>query len=195
MTALTPPPGRMQRHGGGDQPLVVIDYAHTPDALEQVLKALRPSVRDGNALVCVFGAGGDRDPGKRPEMGRVAASLADRVVVTSDNPRSEDPTAIAMAIAQGVRAAGNRHWILEIDRAKAIRGAILAARRRRRRRPRREGPRDVPGNRRREARRSRTPPRRSPRWPQREPAMMDLATAARDVVGLVHGSNVDVHCA
>jgi len=127
MTALRPPPGRMQRHGGGDQPLVVIDYAHTPDALEKVLKALRPSVRDGNALVCVFGAGGDRDPGKRPEMGRVAASHADRVVVTSDNPRSEDPTAIAMAIAQGVRAAGNRHWILETDRAKAIRNAILAA--------------------------------------------------------------------
>lgn len=128
MALLTPPPGRMERHGGGEQPLVVIDYAHTPDALQQVLTALRPSVRDGGLLVCVFGAGGDRDPGKRPEMGRIAASLADRVVVTSDNPRSEDPTAIAMSIAQGVRAAGNRHWILEVDRAKAIRGAIAAGR-------------------------------------------------------------------
>jgi UDP-N-acetylmuramoyl-L-alanyl-D-glutamate--2,6-diaminopimelate ligase len=128
MAVLRPPPGRMERHGGGERPLVVIDYAHTPDALQQILTALRPSVRDGASLVCVFGAGGDRDPGKRPEMGRIAASLADRVVVTSDNPRSEDPTAIAMSIAQGVRAAGNRHWILEIDRAKAIRGAIAAGR-------------------------------------------------------------------
>jgi UDP-N-acetylmuramoyl-L-alanyl-D-glutamate--2,6-diaminopimelate ligase len=126
MASLTPPPGRMERQGGGELPLVVIDYAHTPDALQQVLTAMRPSVRNGGALVCVFGAGGDRDPGKRPEMGRVAASLADRVVVTSDNPRSEDPTAIAMSIAQGVRAAGNRHWILEVDRAKAIRAAIAA---------------------------------------------------------------------
>ena len=128
MATLTPPPGRMERHGGGEQPLVVIDYAHTPDALEKVLTAMRPSVHDGGSLVCVFGAGGDRDAGKRPEMGRIAASLADRVVVTSDNPRSEDPTTIAMAIAQGVRAAGNRHWILEVDRAKAIHGAIAAGR-------------------------------------------------------------------
>ena len=128
MDAITPAPGRMERRGGGEQPLVVIDYAHTPDALEKVLTAMRPAVRDGGSLVCVFGAGGDRDPGKRPEMGRVAASLADRVVVTSDNPRSEDPTAIAMSIAQGVRAAGNRHWILEVDRAKAIRNAIAAGR-------------------------------------------------------------------
>ena len=128
MADLTPPPGRMERHGGGDKPLVVIDYAHSPDALEQVLRSLRPAVREGGTLVCVFGAGGDRDPGKRPEMGRVAASLADRLIVTSDNPRSEDPTAIAMAIAQGVRAVGNRHWFLEVDRSKAIRSAIATAR-------------------------------------------------------------------
>jgi UDP-N-acetylmuramyl-tripeptide synthetase len=128
LRTLAPPPGRMQRLGGGDAPLVVVDYAHTPDALEKVLAALRPAVADGGALVCVFGCGGDRDPGKRPEMGRVAATLADRIVVTSDNPRSEDPTAIAMAIAHGVRATGNRHWRLEIDRAKAIRLAVGEAR-------------------------------------------------------------------
>ena len=128
MQDLSAPPGRMQRQGGTDKPLVVIDYAHTPDALEKVLVALRPAVAAGRSLICVFGAGGDRDPGKRPEMGRVAATLADRVVVTSDNPRSEDPTAIAMAIAQGVRATGTRRWLLEIDRAKAIRSAIAAAR-------------------------------------------------------------------
>lgn len=125
---LTPPPGRMERQGGGELPLVVIDYAHTPDALEKVLSAMRPAVAAAGKLVCVFGAGGDRDPGKRPEMGRIAAALADRVVVTSDNPRSEDPTAIAMSIAQGIRAAGNRHWTLEVDRAKAIAGAIAVAR-------------------------------------------------------------------
>jgi UDP-N-acetylmuramoyl-L-alanyl-D-glutamate--2,6-diaminopimelate ligase len=127
MENLAPPAGRMERHGGGELPLVVIDYAHTPDALEKVLTAMRPSVRNGCELICVFGAGGDRDPGKRAPMGRVAATIADRVVITSDNPRSEDPTAIAMAIAQGVRATGNRHWLLEVDRAKAIAGTIAAA--------------------------------------------------------------------
>jgi len=127
-STLVPPPGRMQRLGGGDAPLVVVDYAHTPDALEKVLVALRPAVATGGALVCLFGCGGDRDPGKRREMGRTAASLADRLVVTSDNPRSEDPASIAMAIAEGVREAGNRHWRLELDRGKAIRAAVAAAR-------------------------------------------------------------------
>jgi UDP-N-acetylmuramoyl-L-alanyl-D-glutamate--2,6-diaminopimelate ligase len=128
LATLEPPPGRMQRLGGGAAPLVVIDYAHTPDALDKVLVALRPAVAADGALVCLFGCGGDRDPGKRREMGRIAATLADRVVVTSDNPRGEDPTAIAMAIAEGVRDAGNRHWRLEMDRGKAIRAAIAAAR-------------------------------------------------------------------
>jgi UDP-N-acetylmuramyl-tripeptide synthetase len=128
MAALEPPPGRMQRLGGGAAPLVVIDYAHTPDALEKVLSALRPAVAAGGALVCLFGCGGDRDPGKRREMGRIAASCADRVVVTSDNPRGEDPTSIAMAIAEGLRDVGNRHWRLEIDRGRAIRDAVAAAR-------------------------------------------------------------------
>jgi UDP-N-acetylmuramoyl-L-alanyl-D-glutamate--2,6-diaminopimelate ligase len=127
MSSLVAPAGRMERQGGGARPLVVVDYAHTPDALDKVLRSLRPSVREGGQLVCVFGAGGDRDPGKRAEMGRIAATLADRVIVTSDNPRSEDPTSIAMAIAEGVRAAGNRHWRLEIERAGAIRAAISAA--------------------------------------------------------------------
>jgi UDP-N-acetylmuramoyl-L-alanyl-D-glutamate--2,6-diaminopimelate ligase len=128
MATIEPPPGRMQRLGGGSAPLVVIDYAHTPDALEKVLAALRPAVGAGGALVCLFGCGGDRDAGKRREMGRIAASLADRVVVTSDNPRGEDPTSIAMAIAEGVRDAGNRHWRLEVHRGKAIDQAIAAAR-------------------------------------------------------------------
>ena len=79
-------------------------------------------------MICVFGCGGDRDAGKRPEMGHVAARLADRVVVTSDNPRSEDPAVIANAVARGVRDEGNRRWTIEVDRGAAIRNAIAAAR-------------------------------------------------------------------
>ena len=128
LARLEPPAGRMQRLGGTDRPLVVVDYAHTPDALEKVLSALRPAVRAPGELTCVFGCGGDRDAGKRPEMGHIAARFADRVVVTSDNPRSEDPAAIVNAIIRGVRDEGNRRWTIEIDRAEAIRNAISAAR-------------------------------------------------------------------
>lgn len=124
---LVAPAGRMQRFGGDRRPLVVVDYAHTPDALEKVLVALRPAVADGSELVCVFGCGGDRDPGKRPQMGAVAAAHANRIVVTSDNPRREDPLAIAQAVAKGVRDAGHRRWTIEVDRRAAIAGAIATA--------------------------------------------------------------------
>ncbi|MDQ6916704.1 MAG: UDP-N-acetylmuramoyl-L-alanyl-D-glutamate--2,6-diaminopimelate ligase [Pseudomonadota bacterium] len=121
------PPGRMQRSGGGYAPLVVVDYAHTPDALEKVLTALRPAVAHGGELVCVFGCGGERDRGKRPEMGRVAAKLANRVVITNDNPRSEDPEQIASEIVHGIRDTGNRRYGVQLDRAAAIAGAIASA--------------------------------------------------------------------
>jgi UDP-N-acetylmuramyl-tripeptide synthetase len=121
------PPGRMQRLGGGDRPLVVVDYAHTPDALEKVLAALRPALREGGELVCVFGCGGDRDPGKRPLMGKIAALHADRVVVTTDNPRSEDPAVIAQAVAKGILETQRRRWRIELDRATAIRETVAAA--------------------------------------------------------------------
>ena len=101
--ALQPVPGRLERLGGGALPLVVIDYAHTPDALEKALDALRPAVAVGGRLVCVFGCGGDRDPGKRPMMGAVASRLADHVIVTSDNPRTEKPQAIIDDIVRGMR--------------------------------------------------------------------------------------------
>ena len=127
LARLQPPAGRMQRLGGSDRPLVIVDYAHTPDALEQVLTALRPAVGTPGELICVFGCGGDRDVGKRPEMGHIAARFADRVVVTSDNPRSEDPVAIANAIVRGVRDEGNRRWTIETERRDAIRNAIGAA--------------------------------------------------------------------
>jgi UDP-N-acetylmuramoyl-L-alanyl-D-glutamate--2,6-diaminopimelate ligase len=114
-------PGRMQRVG--DEPLVVIDYAHTPDALEKVLVALRPVAEArGGRLVAVFGAGGDRDAAKRPLMGAAASRLADRVVVTSDNPRSEDPLAIIAAIRRG---AGTCE--VEPDRRQAIERAVSSA--------------------------------------------------------------------
>jgi UDP-N-acetylmuramoyl-L-alanyl-D-glutamate--2,6-diaminopimelate ligase len=115
-------PGRMQVVG--ERPLVVIDYAHTPDALEKVLDALRPvAAKRGGRLAVVFGAGGDRDPAKRPLMGAAAARRADRVLITSDNPRSEDPLRIINAVAGGAGERVER----EPDRRRAIEAALLAA--------------------------------------------------------------------
>lgn len=96
---LQGPVGRMQRFGGGQLPLVVVDYAHTPDALEKVLEALRPHVT--GRLLCLFGCGGDRDSGKRPLMAQVAERLADAVLVTDDNPRTEAPAQIVADIRAG----------------------------------------------------------------------------------------------
>ncbi|HWT34830.1 MAG TPA: UDP-N-acetylmuramoyl-L-alanyl-D-glutamate--2,6-diaminopimelate ligase [Paraburkholderia sp.] len=121
--------GRMERLGGrlqNDEPLVVIDYAHTPDALEQTLTALRP-IADarGGKLVCMFGCGGDRDATKRPLMGEIAERCADGVVVTSDNPRSEDPQKIIDQIAAGMKDASKARRIE--DRASAILQAVRCA--------------------------------------------------------------------
>jgi UDP-N-acetylmuramoyl-L-alanyl-D-glutamate--2,6-diaminopimelate ligase len=118
-----PVPGRLQMVRRPGRALVVVDYAHTPDALEKVLRALREIVGDGGRLICVFGCGGDRDPGKRPLMGEVATRLADRVIVTSDNPRSEDPLAIIDNIIAGAHP--NHH--AEPDRATAIHQAVSEA--------------------------------------------------------------------
>ena len=121
--ALQPAPGRMQQVGGQDAPMVVIDYAHTPDALEKTLEALRQVARErGGQLWCVFGCGGDRDPGKRPQMGAIAQA-ADQVVVTSDNPRSEEPAGI---IAQIVAGMDKQVQAIE-DRATAILHAVKNA--------------------------------------------------------------------
>ncbi|WP_457254268.1 UDP-N-acetylmuramoyl-L-alanyl-D-glutamate--2,6-diaminopimelate ligase [Pseudomonas juntendi] len=114
---LQGPVGRMQRLGGGAKPLVVVDYAHTPDALEKVLEALRPHAH--GQLLCLFGCGGDRDRGKRPLMAEVAERLADRVLVTDDNPRSEDPLRIFDDIRPGFAKPAEVEFI-------AGRGAAIA---------------------------------------------------------------------
>lgn len=115
-------PGRMQKLG--DAPLVVVDYAHTPDALDKALQALRPiAAARGGRLAVVFGAGGNRDAAKRPAMGRAASRLADRIVLTSDNPRDEEPQAIIAAIRAGVEG----DCIEEPERARAIEAAIAGA--------------------------------------------------------------------
>ena len=122
-----PVAGRMQKVSGSGQPLVVVDYAHTPDALEKVLSTLRPiaDTRSGR-LVVVFGCGGDRDPGKRAQMGGIAGRMADKVVVTSDNPRSEAPDAIIDEIAAGT--AESPASIERISRRdEAILSAVTAA--------------------------------------------------------------------
>jgi UDP-N-acetylmuramoyl-L-alanyl-D-glutamate--2,6-diaminopimelate ligase len=121
LATLEPVAGRMNRIGGaGAQPLVVIDYAHTPDALEQALTSLRAHC--SGRLFCVFGCGGERDAGKRPQMGAIAETLADRIIVTDDNPRGEDADAIIEQIVAGL--VRPELAMIERDRAAAIAQAI-----------------------------------------------------------------------
>jgi UDP-N-acetylmuramoyl-L-alanyl-D-glutamate--2,6-diaminopimelate ligase len=133
-------PGRLERCDGPDDDVtVLVDYAHTPDALGRVLDAVR-AVSVGARVLCVFGCGGDRDPGKRAPMGQAVGARADVPIVTSDNPRSEDPAAIAEPVERGVREAGasrvtardvadgaRGYWV-ELDRGRAIADAVRAAR-------------------------------------------------------------------
>ena len=149
LASCTPAPGRMEVLGAGGDPLhgassygepgahagvvvdgavgaharVVVDYAHTPDALAQALEALRASQAESGRLICVFGCGGERDKGKRPLMGRVASQYADHLVVTNDNPRSEDPAEIAANIMEGVDSS-ICEVELELDRELAIRSVL-----------------------------------------------------------------------
>jgi UDP-N-acetylmuramoyl-L-alanyl-D-glutamate--2,6-diaminopimelate ligase len=116
-------PGRFESVDAGQPFHVIVDYAHKPGALENVLRAAR-ELAAGQRVICVVGAGGDRDRGKRPVMGRLASELADVTIVTSDNPRSEDPEAIAAEILAGAEGEVE----LELDRAAAIAQAIELAR-------------------------------------------------------------------
>ena len=122
LSAIAPVAGRMQALGGDGAPWVVIDYAHSPDALEKVLLTLR-EIHLAGKVWCVFGCGGERDVGKRPLMGAIASRWADQVMVTSDNPRSEDPLAIIAA----VRAGMNGNEMVEANRAQAIAEVVARA--------------------------------------------------------------------
>jgi UDP-N-acetylmuramoyl-L-alanyl-D-glutamate--2,6-diaminopimelate ligase len=123
LAELTTVPGRMQVLGGGSRPLIVVDFAHTPDALEKVLLALREHCQ--GKIWCVFGCGGDRDRGKRPLMGQIAERFSDYIVITDDNPRTEDPQQIVDDILQGLLCS----WAAEVehDRHAAISHALECA--------------------------------------------------------------------
>ena len=123
LSQLQPIHGRMNRLGGNGRPVVVVDYAHTPDALEQALSSLRAHAH--GRLLCVFGCGGERDAGKRPQMAAIAERFADGVIVTDDNPRGEDGDAIVADILRGFADASR--VIVERDRARAIGLAVDAA--------------------------------------------------------------------
>jgi len=125
LAAAGPLPGRLEPVATGTPFPVFVDYAHTPDALEQVLLALREV--SGKRLVVVFGCGGDKDRGKRAPMGEVVGRLADVPIVTSDNPRSEDPQAIIDAVMEGVKASGNPRVLAIADRREAIAAALAVA--------------------------------------------------------------------
>ena len=117
-------PGRLEAVRAGQDFLVFVDFAHTPDGLLNVLESLKPYQK--NKLIVVFGCGGDRDKGKRPQMGRIAGQHADQMIITSDNPRSEDPKMIAQEIREGLPL-GFKNYSIVLDRKKAIRQALLSA--------------------------------------------------------------------
>ncbi|MDK2122458.1 UDP-N-acetylmuramoyl-L-alanyl-D-glutamate--2,6-diaminopimelate ligase [Parachitinimonas caeni] len=124
--------GRMQRLGGWDQPMVVVDYSHTPDSLEKALSTLREILPVGGRLICVFGCGGDRDRTKRPLMGRIACRWADMVIITNDNPRSEEPKRIIDDIIAGVSGVDSSaeqtvNYSIDSDRGMAIHHAVQIA--------------------------------------------------------------------
>jgi len=126
MSALEPVAGRLEYIRGGNDITALVDYAHTPDALENALRTLRETA-NGRCLVCVFGCGGNRDKTKRPEMGAIAAKYADKVIVTSDNPRDEDPEDIIRDIKTGLDIAARARTLFITNRKEAIRAALMTA--------------------------------------------------------------------
>ena len=126
MSTLAPAPGRLENINGPRDISVIIDYAHTPDALENVLKTLR-EIAPERQLICLFGCGGDRDRTKRPEMGKIAQKMADRIIVTSDNSRTEKTADIMADIKEGMDTSGKAKSLFIEDREQAIRTAIMIA--------------------------------------------------------------------
>lgn len=126
LSTLRPAPGRLENMRGPKDISVIIDYAHTPDALENVLKTLREIAPD-RELICLFGCGGDRDKSKRPEMGMIAQKLADRIIVTSDNSRTEKTADIMADIKAGMDISGKAKSLFIEDRREAIRTAVMLA--------------------------------------------------------------------
>jgi UDP-N-acetylmuramoyl-L-alanyl-D-glutamate--2,6-diaminopimelate ligase len=126
ISTLRPAPGRLENMKGPKDISVIIDYAHTPDALENVLKTLREIAPD-RQLICLFGCGGDRDKAKRPEMGLIAQKYSDRIIITSDNSRSEQTSDIMADIKSGMDITGKAKSLSIEDREEAIRTAIMLA--------------------------------------------------------------------
>jgi UDP-N-acetylmuramoyl-L-alanyl-D-glutamate--2,6-diaminopimelate ligase len=126
MSTLAPAPGRLVNIKGPKDISVIIDYAHTPDALENVRSTLR-EIAPERQLICVFGCGGDRDRTKRPEMGKIAQKMADRIIVTSDNSRTEKTADIMADIKEGMDTAGRAKSLFIEDREQAIRTAVMIA--------------------------------------------------------------------
>jgi UDP-N-acetylmuramoyl-L-alanyl-D-glutamate--2,6-diaminopimelate ligase len=122
LSAVESVPGRLERVEAGQPYAILVDYAHTPDALERLLCAVREL--SDRKIILVFGCGGDRDRGKREPMGRIAGTLADISIATSDNPRSEDPEAILSEVERGLAASGATKFLRIADRRQAIRAAI-----------------------------------------------------------------------
>ncbi|MBR9883165.1 MAG: UDP-N-acetylmuramyl-tripeptide synthetase [Oceanospirillales bacterium] len=125
LAQLEPVTGRMERFGAQGAPTVIVDYAHTPDALDKAIQAARAHMVGDSRLWVVFGCGGDRDNAKRSVMGEIAAQGADEIVLTSDNPRSENPRSIIQMIQQGIPSDRAAH--VEPDRAQAIAFAVAQA--------------------------------------------------------------------
>jgi len=133
LQGIQPIPGRMEKFGGGNLPLVVVDFAHTPEALEKTLIALRVVINSAkdiskiknkkSKLICIFGCGGDRDQDKRALMGKIATELSDETIITSDNPRNEDPSSIINEIVSGAGI----NYLVEENREVAIRRALYGA--------------------------------------------------------------------
>ena len=127
LSKLTPVAGRFQYFVAPDKRTLIVDYAHTPDALENVLETIRSIKQSGQQLITLVGCGGNRDKGKRPIMAHIATSLSDKVILTSDNPREEDPDTILQEMEAGIRGENQHKYMTITDRRQAIKVACHLA--------------------------------------------------------------------